>query len=96
MHASAPTRDPQLWTLARARATFKSQLVTYTLVSLLLWLIWFVTGHPTHGLPWPVWVTGFWGLGLLAKGLNLYGPLGGSSWSEREYQQLLRQREQGR
>lgn len=94
---TTPTRDPQLWRMARARASFKSHLVTYLLVNLLLWAVWFLSGARTYGfLPWPVWPTLFWGLGVAAQGLRTYGFASEYSWSEREYQRLLRQREQGR
>lgn len=92
-----PATDDHLWNLARSRAQFKVQLVRFVLVSALLWAIWYFTGARVHGgLPWPAWVTLFWGLGLVIKGLSCYGFWGTTSWTEREYQQLLRDQEAGR
>lgn len=100
-----PAADDQLWNLARSRAQFKVQLVRFVLVNLLLWAVWYFTSYQHHyatghsfrgGLPWPAWVTLFWGLGLLTKGLTCYGFWGTQSWTEREYQQLLRDQQAGR
>ncbi|OON67461.1 2TM domain-containing protein [Hymenobacter sp. CRA2] len=91
-------RDPQLWSQAQARGKFKSQLLTFVLVSALLWTIWFLTQRPGHhdGFPWPIWATVFWGIHLATRGFNCYGLGDGQSWTEREYQHLLRQRQAGR
>jgi hypothetical protein len=91
-------RDPQLWRLAKQRAKFKSHLVVFLLVNSLLWLIWAVTSRNVGyaGLPWPLWSTLFWGLGLGIQGFATYGRINPSSWSEREYARLQRQREEGR
>ncbi|MCC3158111.1 2TM domain-containing protein [Hymenobacter sp. 15J16-1T3B] len=95
-------RDPQLWRVARARAKFKSHLVTYLLVNALLWAIWYFTDGAVHyrrhgfDVPWPVWSTLFWGLGVAVQGLSTYGFVSQHSWSEREYQRLLRDRDAGR
>lgn len=87
--------DSQLWRLAQSRAHFKAQLLRYVLVCALLWTIWYVTGHHRYGggLPWPAWVTLFWGLGLAIKGATCYGLGGSASWTEREYQQLRREQQ---
>ena len=97
MNAQLQDRDPQLWRIARRRAKFKAHFTTYLLVNALLWAIWFVTGAHTYGfLPWPIWSTVFWGIGVAIQGLTCYGFVSEQSWSEREYQQLLRDREAGR
>ncbi|GAB2957472.1 hypothetical protein GCM10027048_25030 [Hymenobacter coalescens] len=94
----AQERDPQLWRIARARAKFKSHLVVYLLVNALLWAVWYFTDHRTYGtgVPWPIWPALFWGVGLGIQGLATYGFVNEQSWSEREYQQLLRDRDAGR
>ncbi|GAA4372335.1 2TM domain-containing protein [Hymenobacter koreensis] len=92
-------RDPQLWRMAKARAKFKSHAVTYLLGNALLWGIWFVSGSHSYGrnfLPWPVWPTLFWGIGLAIQGLTTYGFTGRNNWSEREYERLLRDKQAGR
>ncbi|MET4107928.1 2TM domain-containing protein [Hymenobacter sp. UYP22] len=88
-----PARDPQLWRIAKARAKFKSHLFTYFAVNALLWTIWLLTDrHYTHGIPWPVWSTVFWGIGVFMNGVGVYGGFGKMNLSEREYERLLRQR----
>ncbi|WP_400192165.1 2TM domain-containing protein [Hymenobacter sp. B81] len=94
-------QDPnaRLWSLAQSRAQFKIQLLRYVLVSAVLWAVWYFTGHRLHAgqqVAWPAWVMLFWGLGLAIKGLTSYGLLGTDSLPEREYQQLLREREASR
>jgi hypothetical protein len=91
-------RDPQLWREAKSRARFKSHLLTYVLVNALLWAIWYLTGHDTYGtgIPWPAWATLFWGLGVAIQGLAAYGFRSRHRWAEQEYEQLLRERQQGR
>lgn len=87
-------RDPHLWHQAKARARFKASLFTYFLVNALLWAIWALTGRHANPIPWPLWVTFFWGIGLVAQGVSIYGLLGQSQLAEREYERLLRQREE--
>ncbi|MCC3158110.1 2TM domain-containing protein [Hymenobacter sp. 15J16-1T3B] len=89
------TSDSYLWRLARTRAHFKGQLLRYVLVCALLWSIWYLTGHHYHGggMPWPAWITLFWGLGLATRGLTCYGLWGTESWTEREYQNLVREQQ---
>ena len=93
--ASTTPRDPQLWRMAKARAAFKSHLLTYVLVNALLWTIWAVTDHH-RGTPWPIWGTVFWGFGLFIQGLGTYSLFNRLDWSEREYERLVRQRSGGR
>ena len=84
-------RDPQLWRLARQRAKFKSGLLTYLFVNALLWAVWAFTGRDSSPIPWPLWVSFFWGIGLAIRGLKAYGGLGWADSSEQEYEKLLRQ-----
>ncbi|TGE14333.1 2TM domain-containing protein [Hymenobacter elongatus] len=89
----ATNRDPQLWRMAKARAKFKSHLFTYIVVNSMLWIIWFLTDRHTNHIPWPVWSTVFWGLGVFMNGIGTYGLFGRSQLSEREYERLVRDRE---
>jgi len=90
---AAPARDPELWRQAKARATFKSHLFTYLAVNGLLWLIWAVTtrGHD-YGLPWPIWSTVFWGIGVVMQGIRVYAGWNKEGMAEREYERLARKR----
>ncbi|MBI1343183.1 MAG: hypothetical protein GC171_09630 [Terrimonas sp.] len=59
-------KDPQLWEIAQRRASFKSNLVTYIIINLFFWVLWYFNGeHVNHrGIPWPVWPALGWGVGL--------------------------------
>ncbi|RPD47041.1 hypothetical protein DNI29_12865 [Hymenobacter sediminis] len=85
-------RDPQLWRMAKERAKFKSHLFTYVTVNALLWTIWLLTGRPSFPLPWPIWSTVFWGVGVAIQGFATYGNMSRGNLSEREYERLVRQR----
>ena len=86
-----PDRNPQLWRLARQRARFQSSLLTFLFVNAILWAVWAFTGRDSYPSPWPLWVTFFWGLGLVIRGLKAYGGLDWADLSEREYEKLVRQ-----
>lgn len=61
-------KDPVLWEVAQKRASFKSHLVSYLIVNSFLWALWYFTGRHSDNswneLPWPVWPTLGWGIGL--------------------------------
>jgi hypothetical protein len=92
------TRDQRLWQIAKARTKFQSHLVTYLLVNAGLWLLWAFTTRPFEPrhhdfLPWPVWSTVFWGVGVVAQGLTAYGSLNRGERTQREYERLLNQQQ---
>ena len=97
--ATAPdaTRDQHLWQIAKARTKFQNHLVTYLLVTGGLWLLWAVTAWPYHELhrhnllPWPIWSTAFWGVGVVMQGLAAYSPLSRGQRTQREYERLVNQ-----
>jgi uncharacterized ion transporter superfamily protein YfcC len=53
----------------RDKNDFKVHLLVYLLVNTMLVLIWAITGS---GYFWPVWVIGFWGIGLVMHGYTVY------------------------
>ena len=85
-------RDPYLWQKAKARARFHSHLLTYLTVNATLWVIWALTDRQhNRGIPWPVWSTVFWGIGLVARGVAAYGGYNQAQRTQREYDRLVRQ-----
>jgi hypothetical protein len=86
-------RNQFLWRKAKKRASFKIHLRTYLLVNSGLWLIYLLSytqnwGH--HILPWPVFPTLGWGIGLASHYFAAYGNLDERNLAEKEYEKLLR------
>ncbi len=90
-------RDQRLWQIARARTKFQSHLGVYLLVNGGLWALWALTEQPHYHradfLPWPIWSTVFWGIGLVSQGLAAYSRLNCGERTQREYERLLRQQQ---
>ena len=85
-------RDPLLWQKAKARAKFQAHLVTYVVVNCGLWILWALTDHRHEGeIPWPLWVTIFWGIGLVMRGVAAYGGFNYEQRTQREYERLVRE-----
>ena len=85
-------RDPQLWEIAKRRASFKYHLATYIVINLFLWAIWFFTGDAgdmRDKYPWPIWSTLGWGIGLLFHFFGAY-VFPKENSVEREYEKLIR------
>ncbi len=86
-NAETSLREQALAQLKRKRA-FKLSLAIFIGFNALFWLIWALgvadghDGRADHGLPWPIWVTGFWGVGIVVQGYNAY--LGAGRISEAE------------
>lgn len=59
-------------TRIRARRNFGYQLVVYVVINTMLWLIWLFSGGGGTP-PWPVWVTVFWGVGIVMQAWRIYG-----------------------
>jgi hypothetical protein len=90
-HSNNPERDPELWEIAKRRASFKYHLGTYVAVISFLWIIWYLTGsdyYHSH-YPWPVWPSFGWGIGLTFHFLGAYVSQKDNS-VEREYEKLVR------
>jgi len=82
-------KDPELWEIAQKRAGFKSHLTVYIILNIFFWLLWYFGSSykGNDGLPWAVWPTFGWGIGLLFHYIGAYiYPKNNSV--EREYQKL--------
>ncbi len=82
------SNDDKLWMIARKRASFKGHAFVYLAINVFMWIMWFVNDNESYnyGIPWPVYTTVGWGLGLFFHGLSAY--TGGSSLEEKEFQKL--------
>jgi hypothetical protein len=65
-----PTSDREL-ALRRLKKErdFQSHVVAYLVVNAAVWAIWAFTGT---GYPWPAWLTGLWGIGLVLNAWDVY------------------------
>ncbi|HUR09754.1 MAG TPA: 2TM domain-containing protein [Flavitalea sp.] len=84
-------RDPQLWQIAKRRASFRYHLFVYVIVNLFLWSIWYFGNDQGNqsDYPWPVWSTMGWGIGILFHFLGAY-VFPKENSVEREYNRLLK------
>ena len=81
-------KDPHLWEIAKKRADFRSHFQTYIVVNIFLWAIWaFGNDYDHQGLPWPIYPTFGWGIGILFHYLGAYRTQGNPV--EREYEKLI-------
>ena len=83
-------RDPQLWDLAKRRASFKGHFAVYLVMSAFFWILWYFSGGGKNGnsLPWPVWPMFGWGLGVAFHFIGAYiNPLNNAV--EKEYNKLV-------
>ncbi len=81
-------KDEKLWKEAKGRIDFRTHLVVYAAVNVLLIIIDLLTSPRRI---WFYWVTIFWGFGLLMHGLSTYVfPKGRAV--EKEYEKLKAKR----
>ena len=59
----------QAFERVKKRRDFQGHLVAFAVVNAALWTIWALTGA---GWPWPVWVTGLWGIGLVMNAWDVF------------------------
>lgn len=91
--AAPETRNADLWQQAKSRARFKAQLLAYVVVNVFIWTFWVLAPQRHSMVPWPVFVTAFWGFGLLMRGLAAYSGFNYRQRTQREYERLLRKQE---
>jgi len=54
----------------KKRQDFRAHLLVYALSNAMVWIVWAFTGT---GFPWPVFITAFWGIGLIMNAYDVYG-----------------------
>ncbi len=87
-------RDENLWRIAKKRADFRKHVYIYAIINGFLWAIWWFTiGHHTGfiGVPWPLWVSLGWGIGLAFNYFSAYHG-SGEDLTQQEYEKLKRER----
>lgn len=89
------SRDEKLWKIARRRAHFQRDLVSYLFTNAILIVIWYLTSG-SHGYFWPIWVLAFWGIGILTQYYWAYIKPSDLDLAEREYQKLVDQQDRDR
>lgn len=79
---------------------FFGHLVVFVGVNIVLWSVWGVNiasgTDPEALLPWPLFVTLFWGVGLIAQGYQLYQTLGAGAARREQALQREIERERAR
>ena len=67
-------KGQELWEIAKKRASFKKNLISYVVFTSFLWAIWFFSKDNVHapGFPWPIWTTLGWGIGLAMHYASAY------------------------
>ena len=84
-----PGKDPQIWEIAKRRASFKTHLATYLVINAFFWILWFFgSDYDQRGIPWPVWPAAGWGVGLLFHYIGAYSTRGEDA-VEKEYNNLI-------
>jgi len=58
------------------RKEFHEHLSSYIGVNLMLWMIWLFTGPEFDGIPWPMWVSFWWGIGMIGHAWSYYSEYG--------------------
>jgi cbb3-type cytochrome oxidase subunit 3 len=89
-------KDQRLWQIAKKRAGFKQNLITYVFVNIFLWGVWWLTGaklEENDNFPWPVWVTAIWGLVVVLNFFEAYRGGDKHSMAEEEYEKLKRKQD---
>jgi thiosulfate reductase cytochrome b subunit len=85
-----PPRDETLWRIARRRARFQRDLMSYAFTNTILIGIWYLTGGSMKHF-WPGWVLLFWGIGIAAQYYRAYIKPDDTDLTEKEYQKLVEQ-----
>jgi hypothetical protein len=73
METQAQQPDHDLWQLAKKRVKFKKHLITYLIVNVFLWLLWLsFESNDYSTIPWPLFPTLGWGIGLAFEYAGTY------------------------
>lgn len=92
MMSAEPTSTARDDAIARIKSqrAFAVNLAVYVAVNAVLVVVWALTRDDGDGF-WPIWVIGFWGIGIVVQAWHAYGP-GRRPITESEVQRELRRR----
>jgi serine/threonine-protein kinase len=78
------------------RQGFYGHLTSYIFVNLMLWVIYFLTRGDAGSHPWPLWVTVFWGMGMVGHAVDYWNKYGGGRDRREEMIERELERERAR
>jgi hypothetical protein len=90
MNEQMNEKERMLWKQAKKRVEFKRHLLIYLIVNSFIWISWALTeeeNYHTRIVPWPVWATVGWGIGLAFSYFGAYRKNEVSA-VEKEYEKL--------
>ena len=93
-YQTSQDKDPQMWELAKRRASFKGHLAIYLIISVFFWLLWYFTDstQDNNGLPWPIWPMLGWGIGVAFHYIGAYVRPKNNA-AEKEYEKLMKDKQ---
>ncbi len=80
----------------KERAGLVAHAIPYVIVNAVLWMIWALTSSPGDAFPWPMFVTFFWGIGMVSHFFAYYNKYGGGANRREEAIQREIERERER
>ncbi len=80
----------------KERAGLIAHAIPFVLVNIALWMIFFFTSSPGDNFPWPMFVTFFWGIGMVSHFFAYYNRHGGGAMRREEAIQREVERERER
>jgi 2TM domain len=68
-----PDKDEKLWRIAKKRASFKRNAFNFVVIIAFLWFLWAIGDRQVgSGIPWPIWPTVGWAVGLTFQFFDAY------------------------
>ena len=86
-------KDEKLWKLAKQRAGFQDSLISFVVISVICWAVWFFTQGRhgfNRGTPWPLWVMFGLNIAVVLKFIKAY-KTDNDTMAKREYEKLKNQ-----
>jgi H+/gluconate symporter-like permease len=90
MEMSEQMKEEIRWKIAKKRVAFKRSLIAYLIVNVFLWCLWAFTGMEMtqNYIPWPLWCTLGWGIGIAFAYFGAYVTHDKESEIEKEYSKM--------